>query len=174
MPLRNVSMADIKYCLRVGEVSPDVEWDDEYADWKYKVEGADTDYDALVLPGGTGNADHLRMEEDAVSFVREFADKPIAVICHGAWILTDADLVRGKKMTSYPSLKTDLKNAGATWVDEEVVVDRELLDTLSDRQLRVLAREIGLRTRRRNSGKRRTRGKLIDLLLKNADRLQVD
>lgn len=88
-----------------------------------------TDYDALVLPGGTGNADHLRMEEDAVSFVREFADKPIAVICHGAWILTDADLVRGKKMTSYPSLKTDLKNAGATWVDEEVVVDGNLVSS---------------------------------------------
>ncbi|MGO0578001.1 type 1 glutamine amidotransferase domain-containing protein [Ornithinimicrobium panacihumi] len=83
------------------------------------------DYDALVLPGGTGNADALRTDEDAVRFTREItsAGKPVAVICHGAWILTEADAVKGRRMTSYPSLKTDLRNAGATWVDEEVVVD---------------------------------------------------
>lgn len=83
------------------------------------------DYDALVLPGGTANADALRMEEDAVALTRAMvaAGKPVAVICHGAWILTEADAVKGRRMTSYPSLKTDLRNAGATWVDEEVVVD---------------------------------------------------
>lgn len=83
------------------------------------------DYDALVLPGGTGNADALRMDADAVALTRAIvaAGKPVAVICHGAWILTEADAVKGRRMTSYPSLQTDLRNAGATWVDEEVVVD---------------------------------------------------
>ena len=76
-----------------------------------------------------------------MSFVREFADKPIAVICHGAWILTDADLVRGKKMTSYPSLKTDLKNAGATWVDEEVVVDGNLVSSRTSDDLPAFNKE---------------------------------
>lgn len=87
------------------------------------------DFDALILPGGTSNADHIRMDEAAVKVVRELneANKPIAAICHGAWILTDADAVRGKTMTSFPSLKTDLKNAGATWVDEEVRVDKNLI-----------------------------------------------
>lgn len=83
------------------------------------------DYDALILPGGTGNADTIRMDADAVKLVKELrgADKPVGVICHGGWILTDADAVKGVKMTSFPSLKTDLSNAGAAWVDEEVVVD---------------------------------------------------
>jgi len=86
------------------------------------------DFDALVLPGGTGNADKLRMDADAVAFVGAFFDqhKPVSVICHGAWILTEADAVRGRRMTSYPSLRTDLVNAGAEWVDEEVVVDQGL------------------------------------------------
>lgn len=83
------------------------------------------DFDALVLPGGVVNADHLRMDDASVAFAKAFfaQHKPVAVICHGAWILTEADVVRGRKMTSYPSLKTDLRNAGAEWVDEEVVVD---------------------------------------------------
>ena len=83
------------------------------------------DFDALVLPGGTGNADQLRMDADAVALTRAMveAGKPVAVICHGAWILTEVDGVKGRRMTSYPSLQTDLRNAGATWVDEEVVVD---------------------------------------------------
>ncbi|MDZ8172109.1 type 1 glutamine amidotransferase domain-containing protein [Microbacterium xanthum] len=90
---------------------------------------ADTgDFDALVLPGGVVNADHLRMDEDAVHFVRGFFEshKPVSVICHGAWILADAGVLQGRTLTSYPSLKTDLRNAGATWVDEEVVVDQGL------------------------------------------------
>jgi protease I len=88
-------------------------------------------FDALVLPGGVVNADHLRMNERAVAFVRDTfaADKPVAVICHGGWILADADVLRGRTITSYPSLKTDLRNAGATWVDREVVVDNGLVSS---------------------------------------------
>lgn len=82
------------------------------------------DYDALVLPGGVANPDNLRMHGDAVSFVRSFFDqgKPVAVICHGPWTLIEADVVRDRAITSWPSLKTDLRNAGAEWQDEEVVV----------------------------------------------------
>lgn len=89
------------------------------------------DYDALILPGGTSNADKLRMDEPAIKFVREIFDahKPTAVICHGGWILTDADVLKGRTLTSYPSLKTDLRNAGATWVDEEVHTDRGLVSS---------------------------------------------
>ena len=89
------------------------------------------EYDALLLPGGVMNPDHLRMNPKAVKFVREFFDggKPIAVICHGPWTLVEADVVRGLKMTSYPSVKADLKNAGAQWVDEEVVVDRGIVSS---------------------------------------------
>jgi protease I len=83
------------------------------------------DYDGLVLPGGVGNPDTLRMDENAVSFVKAFVDagKPIAVICHGPWTLVEADVVRGRAITSWPSLETDIRNAGGKWVDEEVVVD---------------------------------------------------
>ena len=89
------------------------------------------DFDALILPGGTGNADHIRMDEAAVTFVRELtqAGKPVGVICHGGWILTDADALKGVRVTSYPSLKTDLKNAGAEWVDEDVVVDKRIISS---------------------------------------------
>ncbi|MGR0220432.1 type 1 glutamine amidotransferase domain-containing protein [Agromyces sp. ZXT2-6] len=89
------------------------------------------DYDALVLPGGVVNADHLRMDEAAVGFARAFFEqhKPVAVICHGAWTLIEADVVRGRTITSYPSLATDLRNAGADWVDEEVVVDQGLVSS---------------------------------------------
>jgi protease I len=81
-------------------------------------------FDALVLPGGVANPDQLRMQPKAVQFAKSFVDagKPIAVICHGPWTLVEADVVRGRTMTSWPSLQTDLRNAGATWVDEEVVV----------------------------------------------------
>lgn len=82
------------------------------------------DYDALVLPGGVANPDQLRLDDDAVTFVRSIATagKPIAAICHAAWTLVEADLVRGRTLTSWPSLRTDIRNAGGTWVDEEVVV----------------------------------------------------
>jgi protease I len=88
-----------------------------------------TSYDALVLPGGVANPDALRLDEDAVAFVRAFveADRPVAAICHAPWTLAEADVVRGRRMTSWPSLQTDLRNAGADWVDEEVVVDGHLV-----------------------------------------------
>ena len=84
-----------------------------------------SEYDALVLPGGVANPDLLRTDAGAVSFVQQFAasTRPIAVICHGPWTLVEADVVRGRRITSWPSLRTDLRNAGAEWVDEEVVVD---------------------------------------------------
>ena len=101
------------------------EWGDKVKVDKTLNEARPNDYDALVLPGGVMNPDHLRMEPKAVEFVKEFAQsgKPVAAICHGPWTLVEAGLVRGKTMTSWPSLKTDLKNAGANWVDEQVVAD---------------------------------------------------
>jgi protease I len=90
-----------------------------------------SDYDALVLPGGVANPDFLRTDPDAVAFTRAFFEqhKPVAAICHGPWTLVEADVVRGRTLTSWPSLKTDLRNAGATWVDEEVVVDEGLVSS---------------------------------------------
>jgi protease I len=87
------------------------------------------DFDALLLPGGVANPDQLRMIPKAVLFVREFFDagKPVAAICHAPWTLIEADVVRGRTMTSWPSLKTDLINAGANWVDQEVVTDKGLV-----------------------------------------------
>jgi protease I len=87
-----------------------------------------SDYDGLVLPGGVANPDFLRTDKDAVAFVRAFFEqaKPVGVICHGPWTLIEADVVKGRTLTSWPSLKTDLRNAGANWVDEEVHVDEGL------------------------------------------------
>jgi protease I len=92
-------------------------------------EASAADYDALVLPGGVGNPDQLRVDENAVAFVRDFfeAGKPVAAICHAPWTLIEAGAVRGRRLTSWPSLQTDLRNAGAHWVDEEVVVDNGLV-----------------------------------------------
>ena len=86
-------------------------------------------YDGLILPGGTCNPDRLRMDEDAVSFVRDFvaSGKPVAAICHGPWTLVEADVVRGRRITSFPSLRTDLRNAGAEVVDETVVLDANII-----------------------------------------------
>jgi protease I len=87
------------------------------------------DYDALLIPGGVGNPDQLRGDENAVVFVREFvgAGRPTAVICHGPWVLVEAGVVRGRRVTSWPTLETDIRNAGGEWVDEEVVVDGNLV-----------------------------------------------
>lgn len=87
------------------------------------------DFHALVLPGGVVNGDQIRLDAAAVSLTRDFfaQHKPVAAICHGGWILADADVLQGRKVTSYLSLRTDLQNAGATWVDEEVVVDQGLV-----------------------------------------------
>jgi protease I len=86
-------------------------------------------FDALVLPGGVANPDALRMDKDAVTFVRSFAEsgKPVAAICHAAWSLVEAGVLQGRTLTSWPSLQTDVRNAGGTWVDEEVVVDGNLI-----------------------------------------------
>ena len=86
-------------------------------------------YDALVLPGGVANPDKLRMDRDAVAFVRSFFDegKPVAAICHGPWLLVEADVVKGRELTSFPSIHTDIANAGGDWVDREVVVDEGLV-----------------------------------------------
>jgi protease I len=94
----------------VGDVSPD-------------------DYDALVIPGGVGNPDTMRMDENAVRFVREFfrSGKPMGVICHAPWMLVEADVAQGRTLTSFWSIKTDVKNAGGRWVDDEVVVDGNLV-----------------------------------------------
>ena len=89
------------------------------------------EFDALVLPGGVVNADHLRMDEPSIAFARDFFEqkKPVGVICHGAWILIEAGVVHDRTITSYPSLRTDLTNAGAVWVDEEVVVHDGLVSS---------------------------------------------
>jgi protease I len=95
------------------------------------AEASESDYDGLVLPGGVANPDFLRMDEDAVGFVRSIfeAGKPVAVICHGPWTLVEADVVRDRTITSWPSLRTDIRNAGGKWVDEEVVVDNGLVSS---------------------------------------------
>jgi protease I len=109
-------------------------WD--HTDWGQEVpvdvalEGAKTeDYDGLVLPGGQINPDKLRLEPKAVAFVKAFfeAGKPVGAICHGPWLLVEADVACGRTLTSFPSIRTDLKNAGAEWVDREVVVDQGLV-----------------------------------------------
>jgi protease I len=101
---------------------------------KFKVEmdvrdARPGDFDALVLPGGVANPDMLRLSMEAITFIREFGreNKPIAAICHGPWTLIDADLVDGKRVTSWPTLQMDLQNAGAEWTDEQVVVDGKLV-----------------------------------------------
>ena len=111
-------------------------WDGPKEDWgnKVDVDKVITDvkpsqYDALVLPGGQMNPDILRLNKDVVAFVKEFvgSGKVVAAICHGPWLLAEADVVRGKRVTSWPSLHTDLKNAGAQWEDSEVVSDHGLI-----------------------------------------------
>jgi protease I len=105
-------------------------------DRRVKDVGAD-DYDALVLPGGVGNPDTLRTNEDAVRFVRDFFDagKPVGAICHAPWMLVEADVVRGRTLTSYRSIKTDVRNAGGNWIDEEVVRDGGMITSRSPRDL---------------------------------------
>jgi len=105
------------------------QWGDEIS-VDQELEGANAEtFDALLLPGGVMNPDHLRMNKKAVQFVKSFFDagKPVAAICHGPWLLVEADVVRGRSVTSWPSLQTDLRNAGADWVDREVVTDEGLV-----------------------------------------------
>ena len=122
-----VTLASIKLDPITGEkngekgksITPDITLDDVTS----------ADYDALLLPGGVANPDKLRMEDRAVELVEELCDddKPVAAICHGPWLLAEADVIEGKRLTSWPSIRTDLANAGADVVDEEVVVDGNLI-----------------------------------------------
>jgi protease I len=109
------------------------------------IQAADpNDFDALLLPGGVANPDQLRTSPQAVAFVRAFVEsgKPIAAICHGPWTLIDAGAVRGRRITSWPSLKTDLTNAGAQWTDEEVVVDHGLVSSRKPQDIPAFNREM--------------------------------
>jgi deglycase len=131
-------------------------WEGEDMDWgsKFKIdvplaEASARNYDALLLPGGVMNPDKLRLEPQAIEFIRQFVNsgKPIGAICHGPWTLIEAGAVRGRRMTSYPSIKTDLINAGANWVDEEVVVDNGIVTSRKPADIpafnRKLIEEIG-------------------------------
>jgi protease I len=107
-------------------------------------EASANDYDALVLPGGVGNPDNLRQDENAVRFVRDFFEqgKPVAAICHAPWTLIEAGVVRGRTLTSFPSLQTDLRNAGADWVDEEVHVDGGLVTSRKPDDIPAFTRKV--------------------------------
>jgi protease I len=118
--------------LQTGEIqamNSDIEPADKFKVDKSIGDASPGDYDGLILPGGTVNADRLRMDSDVIEFVQEFfkSGKPVGAICHAPWTLVEADLVRGRTLTSYPSLRTDIRNAGGEAVDEEVVVDQGLV-----------------------------------------------
>jgi protease I len=117
---------------------------DEFAVDRTVEEASASDYDALVIPGGVGNPDTMRGDENAVSFVREFFEqgKPVGVICHGPWMLVEAGVVRGRKVTSWPTLQTDIRNAGGEWVDEEVVVDQGLVTSRKPDDLPAFTKKI--------------------------------
>jgi protease I len=109
----------------IQAMNQDINQGDTFSVDRRVSDASPDDYDALILPGGTCNPDRLRMDEDAVRFVRDFvaSGKPVGVICHGPWTLVEADVVRGRRIASWPSMRTDLRNAGAAVVDEEVVTD---------------------------------------------------
>jgi protease I len=118
------------------------EWGDE-ADVDVRLSAADSNaYDALLLPGGVMNPDRMRRNPDAWRFVKSFfaARKPVAAICHAPWLLIDSGVVDNRRLTSYPSLQSDLKNAGANWVDQEVVVDRGLITSRSPHDIPAFSR----------------------------------
>jgi len=125
--------------LKEGKIKgwKDKNWGDELKVDLVIDKAKSRDYDALVLPGGVMNPDQLRVNKDVVAFVNEFIEsgKPIAAICHGPWTLIETGKLKGRKMTSYPSIKTDLVNAGVEWVDEEVVVDDGLVTSRSPKDL---------------------------------------
>jgi protease I len=113
----------------IQAMNSDMEPADTFSVDKAISDASPDQYDGLILPGGTVNADRLRLEDDVVSFIQAFfkSGKPAGVICHGPWTLVEADLVRDRTLTSFPSLQTDIRNAGGKWVDEEVVVDEGLV-----------------------------------------------
>jgi protease I len=133
-PRKNLEQAGAKVdviSIKTGKIKGwnHTEWGDKIKVDHLVKDAKVKDYDALVLPGGVMNPDFLRVDKDAVNFVREFmqSGKPVAAICHGPWTLIEADEVRGKTITSWPSLQTDQRNAGANWVDFEVVRHQNLI-----------------------------------------------
>jgi protease I len=122
----------------------DIEPADEFDVDRVVSEVSVDDYDALILPGGAVNPDTLRQDSAAVAFVRDFVEsgKPVAVICHGPWTLVEADVVRGRTLTSYPSIRTDIRNAGGTVVDEEVVTDGNLISSRNPHDLPAFCRTL--------------------------------
>ena len=130
--VENAGGTTVLLSLESGEIqamNSDMEPADTFSVDKAISDVSPDQYDGLILPGGTVNADRLRMADDVVSFVQSFfkSGKPAGVICHGPWTLVEADLVRDRTLTSFPSLQTDIRNAGGKWVDEEVVVDEGLV-----------------------------------------------
>ena len=125
--------------LKKGEIQGFNHYDkaDKFAVDRAVADVSADDYDALLLPGGVGNPDTLRTDEQAVGFVREFFEqgKPVAAICHAPWMLVEANVVRGRDLTSFWSIKTDVENAGGNWSDEEVVVDEGLVTSRSPKDL---------------------------------------
>ncbi|MDX8153125.1 type 1 glutamine amidotransferase domain-containing protein [Patulibacter brassicae] len=120
--------------LEEGEIQAtegDIHPKDTFAVDRTVAQASAEDFDGLLLPGGVANPDNLRQDAQAIAFVQEVfrAGKPVGVICHGPWTLVEADLVRGRRITSYPSVRTDIRNAGGEWVDEEVVVDQGLVSS---------------------------------------------
>lgn len=120
------------------------DWGEEFMVDKTIDEVSSSSYNALVLPGGVINPDKLRSNEQVVAFVKDFLEhgKPIAAICHGPWTLIETGMLRGRKMTSYKSIKTDLENAGAEWVDEKVVVDQGLVTSRSPDDLNAFCKKM--------------------------------
>ncbi len=128
----------------IQAVNHDIEFADTFTVDRLVSEVSVDDYDGLILPGGALNPDTLRTDEDAVGFVRAFVQsgKPVGVICHGPWTLVEADVVRGRRITSYPSIRTDIRNAGGNVVDEEVVVDGRLVSSRSPDDLPAFCKAI--------------------------------
>ena len=143
VPLERLRAAGAKVHICAPEGAREIKgWTDKNWGAKFPVDleiaAVDTaDYDALVLPGGQMNPDALRMNDDAVALVQDFIDdgKPVAAICHAPWLLIEADAVDGRNVTSWPSLRTDLENAGAEWVDRPVVVDDGVITSRSPKDL---------------------------------------
>jgi protease I len=138
--LRNAGASTTLVSLKEGEIQAmkqDVQAAGKHAVDAVVAEADPTRFDGLLLPGGTTNPDKLRLDDKAVAFVRAFVEsgKPIAAICHGPWMLINAGGVKGKTLTSWPSLQTDLRNAGATWVDREVATDGKLVTSRNPKDL---------------------------------------
>lgn len=150
-PKKNLEDAGATVTVLSIKATPDEIKGWDKTDWGNKVnvdgqvsEADPAHFDALVLPGGQINPDKLRIDQDAVSFVKRFVatGKTTAAICHGPWVLIEADVVKGKTVTSWPSVHTDLKNAGAKWVNQEVVVDGQFITSRKPEDIPAFSREI--------------------------------